>query len=189
MAKLPPQTERATWDETFMGKAYWNAAARSSCLKFRTGALIVRGKHVISEGYNGMPSELDSCYHRFFELSMGDNSCYKNEAGVPHEVKNSGKCRAIHAEDNALRQARSWETEGATMYSVLFPCIECTDKIIKAKIKRVVYSKDYVGQEREEAEKLLRISGISIDQIVLTQEKIEQIMQRVFEQPFMKIKP
>lgn len=102
--------------------AIW--AENSYCRRRRVGALIVRDKMIISDGYNGTPSGFDNVC----ENAEGDTYPY-----------------VLHAEANAITKvARSHNSsEGATLYVTTSPCMECSKLIIQAGIKRVVYSELY----------------------------------------------
>lgn len=95
----------------------------SYCLRRQVGALIVKNKMIISDGYNGTPSGFE-------------NVCEENGVTKPY---------VLHAEANAITKiARSGNnSEGATLYVTDSPCIECAKLIIQAGIKRVVYARDY----------------------------------------------
>jgi dCMP deaminase len=99
-------------------------AENSYCQRRKVGALIVKNKMIISDGYNGTPSGFE-------------NVC-EDEAGVT-------KPYVMHAEANAITKiARSNNSsEGSTMYVTASPCIECAKLIIQAGIRRVVYSEEY----------------------------------------------
>ncbi|MBR5475539.1 MAG: dCMP deaminase family protein [Bacteroidaceae bacterium] len=99
-------------------------AENSYCQRRQVGALIVKDKMIISDGYNGTPSGFE-------------NIC-ENEQGLT-------KPYVLHAEANAITKiARSGNnSEGATLYVTTSPCIECAKLIIQAGIKRVVYSEEY----------------------------------------------
>jgi dCMP deaminase len=99
-------------------------AENSYCQRRKVGALIVKNKMIISDGYNGTPSGFE-------------NVC-EDESGVT-------KPYVMHAEANAITKiARSNNSsEGATMYVTASPCIECAKLIIQAGIKRVIYSEKY----------------------------------------------
>ncbi|MBR2301681.1 MAG: dCMP deaminase family protein [Bacteroidaceae bacterium] len=99
-------------------------AENSYCQRRKVGALIVKDKMIISDGYNGTPSGFE-------------NIC-ENEQGLT-------KPYVLHAEANAITKiARSGNnSEGATLYVTTSPCIECAKLIIQAGIKRVVYSEEY----------------------------------------------
>ena len=96
----------------------------SYCQRRQVGALIVKDKMIISDGYNGTPSGFE-------------NIC-ETEDGVT-------KPYVLHAEANAITKiARSNNNaDGATLYVTDSPCIECSKLIIQAGIKRVVYSRAY----------------------------------------------
>ena len=123
-------TNRPSIDEYFLEIATV-VAKRSTCLRNKVGAVIVRDKRIISTGYNGAPSNMQHC------LDIGCIRQQQNiESGTRHE-----KCRAVHAEQNAIIQAalHGVVTEGATLYCTHQPCILCAKMIINAKIERVLY--------------------------------------------------
>ena len=109
-------------------KAYLRIAAEwsklSYCKRKQVGAIIVRDRMIISDGYNGTPSGFENC-------------CEDNEGLTNWYV--------LHAEANAiLKVARSTQTcEGATLYITLSPCKECSKLIHQSGIKRVVYQTGY----------------------------------------------
>ena len=128
---------RPSWDEYFM-KITHLVAERSTCLRRRVGAVIVKDKQIVSTGYNGSPKGLAHC------LEIG---CLRDQLGIPsgerHEL-----CRGAHAEQNAIIQAAGAGTamEGSTMYCTNSPCSTCTKMIINAGIKRLVLGADYPDQ-------------------------------------------
>ena len=99
-------------------------AENSYCVRRQVGALIVKDKMIISEGYNGTPSGFE-------------NVC-EDEDGLT-------KPYVLHAEANAITKiARSGNnSDGATLYVTDEPCIECAKLIIQAGIRRVVYKREY----------------------------------------------
>src|SRR5574344_2929345 len=99
-------------------------AKNSYCIRRKVGALIVKNKMIISDGYNGTPSGFE-------------NVC-EDEEGLT-------KAYVLHAEANAITKiARSNNSsEGATLYVTTSPCIECAKLIIQSGIKRVVYGENY----------------------------------------------
>ena len=110
-------------DERYLRMAsIW--AENSYCVRRKVGALIVKDKMIISDGFNGTPSGFE-------------NVC-EDENGLT-------KPYVLHAEANAITKvARSNNSsEGATLYITDAPCIECAKLIIQAGIKRIVYSKSY----------------------------------------------
>ncbi len=140
--------KRPSWDEYFM-KITHLVAERSTCLRRRVGAVIVKDKRIISTGYNGSPKGLAHC------LEIG---CLRERMGIPsgerHEL-----CRGAHAEQNAIIQAAGGgaSIEGATMYCTNSPCSTCTKMIINAGIRRLVLGTRYPDSLGEE---LIREAGI-----------------------------
>lgn len=96
----------------------------SYCNRRKVGALIVKDKMIISDGYNGTPSGFE-------------NIC--------EDENNVTKPYVLHAEANAITKiARSGNnSDGATLYVTDSPCIECAKLIIQAGIRRVVYAREY----------------------------------------------
>lgn len=117
----------------------------SYCLRRKVGALIVKEKMIISDGYNGTPSGFE-------------NICEDDE--------NKTKPYVLHAEANAITKiARSSNSsDGSTLYVTDSPCLECAKLIIQAGIKRVVYSKKY---RLEDGIKLLEKAGITVVHILI----------------------
>ena len=115
-------------------------AENSYCQRRKVGALIVKDKMIISDGYNGTPSGFEN---------------------VCEDENNLTKPYVLHAEANAITKiARSNNSsDGATMYVTASPCIECAKLIIQAGIKRVVYSEHY---RLEDGIELLKRAGIDI---------------------------
>jgi dCMP deaminase len=110
-------------DKRYMRMAFiW--AENSYCKRRKVGALLVKDKMIISDGYNGTPSGFE-------------NVCEDNE--------NVTKPYVLHAEANAITKvARSNNSsDGATLYVTSSPCIECAKLIIQAGIARVVYADAY----------------------------------------------
>ena len=118
-------------------------AGNSYCQRRQVGALIVKERMIISDGYNGTPSGFE-------------NVC-EDEAGLT-------KPYVLHAEANAITKiARSGNnSDGATLYVTDSPCIECAKLIIQAGIRRVVFSKKY---RLTDGIDLLRRAGIQVDYI------------------------
>ncbi len=99
-------------------------AENSYCVRRKVGALVVKDKMIISDGYNGTPSGFE-------------NVC-EDEDGLT-------KSYVLHAEANAITKlARSSNnSDGSTLYVTATPCIECAKLIIQAGIRRVVYGEPY----------------------------------------------
>ena len=120
-------------------------AENSYCKRRQVGALVVKNKAIISDGYNGTPSGFEN---------------------VCEDESNSTYPYVLHAEANAITKlARSNNSsDGATLYVTASPCIECAKLIIQAGIKRVVYSEKY---RLEDGLQLMEKAGIEIDYIEL----------------------
>ena len=116
-------------------------AENSYCTRRKVGALIVKDKMIISDGYNGTPSGFE-------------NVC-ETEEGVT-------KSYVLHAEANAITKiAKSGNSSlGATLYVTASPCIECAKLIIQSGIKRVVYSEKY---RLEDGIELLKRAGVEVE--------------------------
>lgn len=125
-------------------------AENSYCRRRQVGALVVKDKMIISDGYNGTPSGFENV------CEDADNVTY------PY---------VLHAEANAITKlARSSNnSDGATLYVTASPCIECSKLIIQAGIKRVVYGERY---RLEDGLNLLRKAGIEV--VYLNPEEEEQ---------------
>lgn len=141
---------RPSLDDYFMEIARV-VAKRSTCLRQKVGAIIVRDKRILTTGYNGAPSNLPHC------LEIG---CLREELNVPsgerHEL-----CRAVHAEQNAIIQAalHGVSIAGATLYTTHQPCIMCAKMLINAKIRKVVYGKKY---NDDRGLKFLKEAGVEV---------------------------
>ena len=124
--------ERPDVDTYFMRIAHV-VASRSTCLHRQVGAVIVRGKQIVSTGYNGAAAGHPHC------LDIG---CARE--GV-RSGSNMELCRGAHAEQNAINFAARYgiAIEGATLYCTHYPCSACAKSIINAGISRVVYEQDY----------------------------------------------
>ena len=103
-------------------------AENSYCVRRQVGALIVKDKMIISDGYNGTPSGFEN----ICENDMGATKPY-----------------VLHAEANAITKvAKSANNcDGGTLYVTTSPCMECSKLIIQAGIKRVVFSEKYHNTE------------------------------------------
>lgn len=115
-------------------------AENSYCKRRQVGALVVKDKMIISDGYNGTPSGFE-------------NICEENDITKPY---------VLHAEANAITKlARSSNnSDGSTLYVTASPCIECAKLIIQAGIKRVVYAEKY---RLNDGIQLMERAGIKVE--------------------------
>ena len=120
--------------------AIW--AQNSYCKRRKVGALLVKDRMIISDGYNGTPSGFE-------------NICEEDGVTKPY---------VLHAEANAITKvAKSGNSsEGATLYVTASPCLECSKLIIQAGIKRVVYRDEY---RLTDGIDLLRRAGIEVERV------------------------
>lgn len=152
MNKAP---ERIPWDHYFMRIARL-VARRSTCIRRKVGAVIVRDKHILTTGYNGAPKGLAHC------TEIG---CLREELGIP-----SGErveiCRGIHAEQNALVQAARFgiSLEGGVLYCTTQPCVTCAKLLINAGIERIIYLEGYADKL---GNRMLIESGVVLEQLTL----------------------
>lgn len=144
------------WDKRFIGLAEL-VATWSSCYQEnrQVGAVIVKDKRIMTTGYNGAPSGIESCKTK--------GKCLRRELNVPSGTKLE-LCYAVHAEQNAIAQAAKLgiSVDGGTLYCTHQPCVICCKMIINAGIKRVVYK---YGYPDEFSLKLFDEAGIIIEQI------------------------
>lgn len=128
-------------------KAYLRIAAEwsklSYCKRKQVGAIIVRDRMIISDGYNGTPT--------------GFENCCEDDQGLT-------KWYVLHAEANAiLKVARSTQScDDATLYITLSPCQECSKLIHQSGIKRVVYQNGYRDDSGID---FLRRAGVEVQHI------------------------
>jgi len=144
---------RPTWDEYFM-KITEEVSTRSTCLRRRVGAVIVKDKRILATGYNGAPSGLKHC------LEVGCIREIQNiSSGEKHEL-----CRGLHAEQNAIIQAalHGIKIGEASIYTTHQPCILCAKMLINAGIKEIIYRDAYLDSL---AEKMIEEAEIKIRQL------------------------
>ncbi len=126
---------RPTWDEYFASITR-QVATRSTCLRRKVGAIIVKDKRILTTGYNGAPMGVRNC------LEIG--ICLREELGIPsgerHEI-----CRGLHAEQNAIIQAayHGVPIKDSTIYTTNHPCVMCAKMIINCGIRKIYYFEDY----------------------------------------------
>jgi len=133
---MKPETQntRPSWDQYFMDIVEL-VSRRSTCLRRKVGAILVRDKRILATGYNGPPAGIAHC---------SETGCLRDKLKVPsgerHEL-----CRGLHAEQNAIIQAALYgvSTKGSTLYCTTHPCIICAKMIINSGIESFVYKESY----------------------------------------------
>ena len=145
--------ERPSWDSYFMKIAYL-VSTRSTCLRRKVGAVLVRDKRILTTGYNGAPSHLAHC---------SEVGCLREKLGIPSGERQE-ICRGLHAEQNAIIQAAlsGISIRGATLYCTHQPCITCSKMIINAEIKKIIYKQDYPDKLAQE---MLKEAGVELIKI------------------------
>lgn len=140
--QYPYNEKQAEYDKRYLEMAHvW--AKNSYCKRRQVGALIVKEKMIISDGYNGTPSGFE-------------NIC--------EDENNLTKPYVLHAEANAITKVAKSNnsSENSTLYVTTSPCVECSKLIIQAGIKRVVFTEKY---RVEDGLRLLERANIEINHI------------------------
>jgi dCMP deaminase len=130
------------YDRAYINMAFeWGKL--SHCKRKQVGALIVKDRMIISDGYNGAPTGFDNCCE---------------------DEKGETKWMVLHAEANAILKvaASTQSSEGATLYITLSPCRDCSKLILQSGIKRVVYARAYKDLSGVE---FLKEAGVEVNHI------------------------
>ncbi len=130
--------QRVSWDEYFLQIAAL-AATRSTCLRRNVGCVLVRDRHVLATGYNGVPAKAPHC---------ADKGCLRQERNIPSGQR-MDICRAVHAEANAIAQCAKLGVcvQGATAYVTVTPCSKCAALLVQAGVIAVVSSGVYPDED------------------------------------------
>ena len=141
--------ERPGWDEIFMAQAAL-MARRSTCLRRKVGAVLVRDNRAIASGYNGPPSGLAHCEER--------GGCLRAQLKVPSGQRQE-ICRALHAEQNVVLQLAITGVSGrdTVLYVTHFPCFTCAKMMVQLGVRKIVYREGYPD---DFAAGLLREAGV-----------------------------
>jgi dCMP deaminase len=143
--------KRPSWDEYFLDIAEL-VSSRSTCMRRKVGAVVVKNKQVLATGYNGAPSGVQHCEK---------TGCIRQQMNIPsgerHEL-----CRALHGEQNAFLQAarHGVSLDEGTLYITTQPCSICAKMIINAGIKKIVFKGSYPD---EFALSFLEEAGIKVE--------------------------
>ena len=134
------------------------ASLRSTCMRRKVGAVIVKDNRILSTGYNGAPSGVPNCIDDC-------NRCYRSKHNIP-----SGEmldmCFAVHAEQNAIMNALKTgeDLKGAVIYVNTYPCATCFKLIVQSGIREVYFINEYANDftkqlAREAGVKLVKLDG------------------------------
>ncbi len=138
-------------NDTYFMRMAELVATRSTCLRRKVGAVVVKEKRVLTTGYNGAPKGLRHC---------AEVGCVRLEnhveSGTRHEL-----CRGVHAEQNAVIQAAYFgvSIKDSTIYTTNFPCVMCAKILVNAGVREIVYKDEYVD---ELSRKVLSESGVAV---------------------------
>jgi len=144
---------RPSWNEYFMNIAHL-VSERSTCMRRKVGAVMVKNRAILTTGYNGAPSGIRHC---------SETGCLRHQLNVPSGEKHE-LCRGLHAEQNAIIQAavHGISITGATLYCTNHPCSICAKMLINAGIQ-IIYYQD--GYQDDLSKTLFDSSDIQIIQI------------------------
>ncbi len=150
--------QRPSNDEYFMNMAQL-VSTRSTCMRRKVGAVIVKEKRVLSTGYNGSPKGTRHC---------DEVGCIREKLNVPSGTRHE-LCRGVHAEQNAVTQAAYFgvSVDGSVIYTTTYPCSLCAKILINAGIKEIIYSEGYPD---DLAKDLLVEAGIVIRECKVTEK-------------------
>ena len=139
---------RPSWNDYFMDIASL-VASRSTCMRRQVGCVMVKGRRILSTGYNGAPSGVAHC---------SEIGCRRMDEGIPSGQR-AEMCRGVHAEQNAIIQGARHGVvlQGATCYVTTQPCSICTKMLINAGIEEIIYDGDYPDELSKE---LLKEAGV-----------------------------
>jgi dCMP deaminase len=129
------EMQRPSWDAYFMTITR-QVAERSTCLRAKVGAVIVRDRSILATGYNGSPAGLPHCT---------EAGCLIYESRTPDGEIEQNCYRTIHAEINSITQAakNGNAIRDADIYVTHTPCIHCLKVLINTGIRAVHYEKEY----------------------------------------------
>jgi len=145
---------RPPWDKYFMQIAEL-VSTRSTCLRRKVGAILVKDKRILATGYNGAPRNLPHCE---------ETGCLREKLGIPSGERQE-ICRGLHAEQNAIIQASLYGIciKGSTLYCTHQPCITCSKMIINAGIEKVIFKGEYPDRLASEMLKEAKIKLIKFE--------------------------
>lgn len=140
-------------EKEYMDKAY-EQAEKSSCLRAKIGAVLVRDGKIVAQGYNNMTGGINDC------TEMG---CIRETMNIPHGQRRE-VCRAICAEQLAISEAarNGVPIDGSVAYITTFPCHICAKLLVSSGVSEIVYDNDYPD---ELSKKFLEEAGTKVRKI------------------------
>ncbi|MEI8349751.1 MAG: cytidine/deoxycytidylate deaminase family protein [Candidatus Omnitrophota bacterium] len=131
---MAKNNKRPTWDEYFIRAAFL-VSERSTCLRRKVGAVLVKDKQILATGYNGAPTGIAHC---------AEGGCVRQTLNIPSGQRHE-MCRGLHAEQNVLLQAarHGVSVKESIIYITHTPCSICAKMLINAGVKEVIISGEY----------------------------------------------
>jgi dCMP deaminase len=147
-------SERPSWHQYFLTITR-QVAERSTCVRAKVGAVIVRDKNILATGYNGAPAGMPHCT---------DVGCLVYTSRTPSGELEENCFRTIHAEINAIAQAakNGAAIRDADIYVTHTPCIHCFKVLVNTGIKRIFYDREY---KRDTLAELLRNTDVQLEHV------------------------
>lgn len=142
--------KRKSWDRYFLDIAQL-VSERSTCLRRKVGAVLVREKRILCTGYNGAAHGLPHC---------DEAGCIRQKLGIK-PAERIEVCRGIHAEQNAVVQAAAFgiSVSGATLYCTHEPCVTCAKILLNANVREFVVGASYPDKF---ARQMLAQAGVKV---------------------------
>lgn len=154
--------ERPSWDEFFIAIAAVYSS-RGSCDRLRVACVLVKDKKIVNAGYNGSMADTPTC----------------DEVG--HDILNDHCVRSLHAELNALSNAKC-DLNGATAYIIHTPCLGCVKQLGQNGISRIVYVGEYDNKDGGRIDKYCYEKGISLERFAKDSEIVAStIFKKIFD--------
>ena len=147
-------SDRLSWDQYFL-MITRQVAERSTCLRAKVGAVIVRDRSILATGYNGAPAGMPHCF---------DVGCLIYRSETPDGDLEENCFRTIHAEINAIAQAarNGSAIRDASAYITHSPCIHCLKTLVNTGIKHIFYEKPYKLHTLED---IVRLTEVTLEQV------------------------
>jgi dCMP deaminase len=164
--------ERPSWDSIFIEMCE-TLSKRATCVRIQTASIIQKNNVIVSIGYNGVVSGAEHCsnhwFHYWCENKKNLEGKFENFVlskkfyDLHHEWSNLNE---IHGEMNAILQAgkNGISLNGATIYTLYAPCINCAKSIKTSGIKNVIYKHKYLRDANETGIIFLKKNGVYIEQ-------------------------
>ena len=149
-------SERLSWNQYFL-MITRQVAERSTCLRAKVGAVIVRDRSIVATGYNGAPAGMPHC------LDVG---CLVYRSETPDGEIEENCFRTIHAEINAIAQAarNGSAIRDAAVYITHSPCIHCLKTLVNTGIKQIFFEKPYKLHTLTD---IVRHTEVKLDQVAM----------------------